>query len=198
MSRTPDDAMDRLREAGGKIAAIDALPAVLTSDAQGETEDKLLAVQAAVGEELVKHAHSTRTADELAARVRADTATVDKLSALISGVSRDEATSIALRVCAGCIDGAKVPRDEEMTLDADGRPVKRGVTDAERKSDMEGLDRKCDVLKDPVYTAAVGIGPLDKKLRNGQEPTFDGIDSALLDKRYPEYRRRFPPDKTDP
>src|SRR5262245_22389635 len=128
MSRTPDDAMDRLREAGGKFAAIGALPASLTGGAQGETEDKLLAVQAAVGEELVKHAHSVRTADELAARVRADTATVDKLSALIPGVSRDEATGVALRICAGCIDGAKVPRDEEMTLDAAGKPIKRTLT----------------------------------------------------------------------
>jgi len=55
----------------------------------------------------------------------------DKLSALIPGVSRDEATGVALRICAGCIDGAKVPRDEEMTLDAAGRPVKRTVTDPE-------------------------------------------------------------------
>ncbi len=72
-----------------------------------------------------------------------------------------------------------------------GKPTKKDFSDSERQADMEKVDRRCS--RDRVYPAGVAIGPLDKRIRNKQDPTFDGIDQVLLDKHFTEYFRRFPP-----
>jgi hypothetical protein len=193
MSRVPDDTMDKLRAAAQQFGPVGSLPDSLKGTKDGETEDKLLAVQAAVGEQIVQHAYAAKgSVNDIVDRVKTDQRIKGTIVHLIPGVSVEEAINIALRACAGCIDGAKVPRDKEMTVDKAGKPTTRPVTNDERRRDMEGLDKKCTSMNDPVYIAAVGIGPLDKKLRNGQEPTFDGIDPGLLEKRYQDYFRRFP------
>jgi hypothetical protein len=128
--------------------------------------------------------------DDLVALVQADQGVTNAVTRLMPDLSLDEAVSVALRVCVGCIEGAKAPRKDEMTLDASGKPTKREVSDTDRQTDMEEVDRRCS--QDRVYAAGVAIGPLDRRLRNTQEPTFDGIDQALLDKHFQEYFLRFP------
>src|SRR5262245_17716011 len=121
MKRTPDSTMGSLRSAAQQFASVGPLPDSLRGEREGETEDRLLQIQAAVGEQLVRHAHAAGSVSDLVSRVKADGPTREAIARVIPGVSLDEATSVALRVCAGCIDGAKVPRDEEMTVDAHGR-----------------------------------------------------------------------------
>ncbi len=50
MSRMRDDTMDKLRAAAQQFGSVGPLPDSLNGTKIGETEDKLLAVQAAVGE----------------------------------------------------------------------------------------------------------------------------------------------------
>jgi len=192
MKRTPDDAMNVLWTAGQQFAPIGDVPVSLQGTRLGESEDKLLAIQAEVGEQLVKYAHDANgSVNDLVTRLRGDRGVIDALARVVPGVSPDAAASVALRVCAGCIDGSKVLRKDEKTRSAAGVETTRIVSDAERQSDMQTVDSNCSL--DPVYKVAVAIGPLDKKIRNKQEPTFDGIDQALLDKHYHEYFRRFSP-----
>jgi hypothetical protein len=183
-----------MRSAAALFSKIAALPVSLEGAKVGETEEHLLALQGQIGERLVDYAHkvnaSRGSAVDLAALVSADQGVTAAVTRLMPDLTVDEARSVALRICLGCIEGAKVPRDEEMTLDAAGTPTTRRVSDAERQSDMEEVSRRCPL--DRVYAAGVSIGPLDKKLRGKQEPVFDGIDRGLLDKHFPEYFRRFP------
>jgi hypothetical protein len=193
MNRTPDLTMDLMRSGAASFSAIADIPESLKGRKEGETEVKLLALQAQIGESLVAHAHDVLSAHgsagDLVSRVCADQAVTDAMNQFMPDLSVDEARSVALRICAGCIEGAKPLRDEEMTLVA-GRKVKRPVTNAERQDDMEEVSRKCSL--DRVYAVGVSIGPLDKKSRNGQEPVFDGIDQGLLDKHFSEFFSRFP------
>jgi hypothetical protein len=185
--------MDLLRAAAAHFSGIPDIPGSLKGAKQGETEDKLLNLHAQVGERLVKHAHDINSArgsaGDLVARVQADKDVTDIAALLMADLRIDEARSVALRVCAGCIEGAKVLRKDEMTLDASGKPTKREVSDSERQGGMEEVDRRC--WHDCVYDAGVSIGPLDMRIRNKQEPIFDGIDQALLNKHFQEYFRRF-------
>jgi hypothetical protein len=193
MNRTPDLTMDLMISAAASFSTIADLPGSLKGTKEGDTEDKLLAIQAQIGARLVAHTHDVLnalgSAADLLARLRADQAITNAISRLMPDIGIDKGRSVALRICVGCIEGAKVPRDEEMTLVA-GKKVKRIVSNAERQGDMVEVDRRC--LLDRVYAAGVSIGPLDKKLRNKQEPVFDGIDRGLLDKHFHEYFRRFP------
>jgi hypothetical protein len=194
MNRTHDPTMDLMMSAAAQFSTrIADIPGSLKGTKEGETEDNLLVLLAQIGERLVTHAHDVLhargSAAELVARVSADQAITDDLIQLMPDLSVDDARGVAIRICVGCIEGAKVPRDEEMTLVA-GKKVKRPVSDAERQGDMVEVDRRCSL--DRVYAAGVSIGPLDKKLRNKQEPIFDGIDRGLLDKHFHEYFRRFP------
>jgi hypothetical protein len=186
--------MDLMRLAAASFSAIGDIPGSLKGAKEGETEDKLVALQSQIGESLVDHAHDVSnargSASDLAARIAADKAITDAVTRLMPDLGVDEALSVSLRVCAGCIEGAKPLRDEEMTLDAIGNPTPRRLSDTERQGEMEKVSRKCPV--DRVYAAGVSIGPLDKRLRNKQDPVFDGIDQGLLDKHFHEYLRRFP------
>ncbi len=183
LDRTQDETMKLMLSAAAGYSIIADLPGSLMGTREGETEDELLELQAQIGERLVIHAHdilSARgSAADLVARISTDQAITDTVTQFMPDLSVNEARSVALRICVGCIEGAKVPRDEEMTLDAAGTPITRQVSDVERQEDMVVVDRRCSV--DLVYAAGVSIGPLDKRLRNKQEPIFNGIDPGLLD-----------------
>ena len=73
MSRMRDDTMDKLRAAAQQFGSVGPLPDSLNGTKNGETEDKLLAVQAAVGEQIVQHACAAReSVNDIVARVKTD------------------------------------------------------------------------------------------------------------------------------
>lgn len=106
------------------------------------------------------------------------------------GLTMEEAVSLALRTCAGCTEGAKAIRESAMNHPATGPSHPRQMEEAERRGSVEYL--KVESAGDPVYAAGVSIGPLDKRERNKQAPTFDGIDEADQDALWVEYFRRYP------
>jgi hypothetical protein len=186
--------MELIISTGMQYSRISDLPGSLKGWKEGETEDLLLALHAKIGEHLVEKAHDVINAGgwvaDLITRVKADQMITDAVAGFMPDISLDEACSVALRVCGGCIEGAKPLRQEERTRTAGGIPTKRKLSNGERKSDMEEVSRKCQ--DDGVYAAGVSIGPLDMKLRNKQEPIFDGIAQGLLDKHFSNFFRRFP------
>jgi hypothetical protein len=98
--------------------------------------------------------------------------------------------SVALRNCAGCTDGAKAVRETEMTDFPDGTRGERQIEEQERAIYARFL--RVEAATDRVYAAGVAIGPLDKKHRNKQEPTWKGIPETDQDVLFPEYFRRYP------
>ena len=154
MNRTPDPTMDLMISAAVQFSKIANIPGSLKGTKEGETEDKLLALSGPDWRVPCGSRHDVLnargSAADLAARVSAGQAVADAVTHLMPDLSVDEARSVALRICAGCIEGAKPLRDEEMALVA-GKKVKRPVSNAERQDDMEKVSRKCPL--DRVYAA---------------------------------------------
>src|SRR5262245_12018864 len=161
------------------------------ADLAAQTES-LLQLQSAVGNELTRHTHEALAAavHDLVRRLNADQATLQKIMDAMPGTTPEEAVSVALRICAGCTDGAKPVRETVMTDLPGGGRGERKIEPHERAADAQYL--LVEAATDRVYAAGVAIGPLDKKERNKQEPIFHGIPVADQDALYPEYFQRYP------
>jgi transcriptional regulator with XRE-family HTH domain len=190
--RSVDITMTLMRLVAKGLSQVPDLPDSIADADEARQADNLLRLQASVGDELVRHAHGAiaAAANDLATRLKADQTIMKTVQQAIPGVTADEALSVALRVCAGCIDGAKTVRETEMVDLPGGRRGEREITEQERAGYMQYLLAGC--TSDHVYAAGVSIGPLDKKERNKQEPVFDGIPAADLNACFAEYFRRYP------
>jgi hypothetical protein len=187
-----DITMTLMRLAAQAASLIPDVPASLAGTTLAEETDKLLRLQAAVADDLTRHTHEAivEAARALARRIYNDAPLLAKIVAAMAGASMEEAVSVAFRICAGCTDGAKAVRGSVVTHPVGMPSHDVGMEEEERRATVSYL--KTESAGDAVYAAGVSIGPLDKKLRNLQEPTFDGIDEADQDALWPEYFRRYP------
>jgi hypothetical protein len=168
------------------------LPASIAGANDSEATDNLLKLTADVANDLSRHTTDALTAalNDLLQRLAADAPTVAKIVKAMPGSTLEEALSVALRVCAGCTDGAKAVRKTEMIDLPDGGRGEREISQEERETYAHFLG--IEAQSDRVYAAGVAIGPLDKKARHGQDPVFDGIPEADQGALFPEYFRRNP------
>jgi hypothetical protein len=186
--------------ATGIVAATD-LPKGLKGANDDETTNKLLHMQATVGERVValaaacfqKHGWVPDPRpdhiQELITTAKADQALQRETQQQIPESSLDEALSVAMQVCVGCLDGAKLVRKDDP-YDDKGVRVWKDIRHDVRKERMEQAAARC--AGDALHTAGVAIGPLDKKERHHQEPHFGGISEADQDKYFAEYFKRYP------
>jgi hypothetical protein len=187
-----DITMTLMRMAALGLSRTPDLPPALAGGNTVERADNLLKLQAEVADELTRHTQDAIRAalGDLARRVIGDPATLAKIMAAVPGVTMEEAVSVALRVCAGCTEGAKAVRETAMAHPASGVSHEQDIEEAERRAMAQYLKRES--AGDAVYADGVSIGPLDKKERNKQVPTFDGIDQADQNALWAEYFRRNP------
>jgi hypothetical protein len=187
-----DITMTLMRIAARSLSPISDLPTSVAGADEGARTDNLLRLQAAVGGQLTNHTHAAIAAavNDLAARLKADAALLRTLQGEMPGTTADEALSVALRICAGCTDGAKAVRETEMVELPGGGRGEQKISQDQRRAYMRYLI--VESANDRVYAAGVSIGPLDKRERNKQEPVFDGLSEADLDAAFGEYFRRYP------
>lgn len=86
-----------------------------------------------------------------------------KIMQAMPGASPQDAVSVAMRVCAGCTDGAKGVRKTEMNDLPTGGRGEREIQPDERATYAHFLS--IEAQSDRVYAAGVAIGPPDQLVR---------------------------------